>query len=404
MNYVIAGGGIAAFSALKAIRAQDPAGRITVVSAEEDGFYYRPLTPLVVKGEKVREDLLPDPAAIGAAEVIRGEAAGLDASRRLLSLRGGGTVPYDRLLIATGSSPRVPDIPGVPGRNVHFLRTLADAETLRDAAREGAVAVVIGGGFVGVKAATALAHRGVRVTVVEKERQILLPRLDAAGASLVAGLLAAAGITLLTQETVAEILPEARGVRLASGSTLACDFVCVAVGVRPNIGWLEGSGVRLDQAVVVDERMQTSCEGIFAAGDCVQVRDPISGRPIVSALWTNAVQMGRVAGTNLAGGKAVYPGGPEVFNATEIEGLPVVSVGDVLAEEGGAREVFRRRRGPTYRKLVFDGDVLSGAIFAGDVTNAGVYTALIASRKPLGRLKEKAIGETLTYADVALPA
>lgn len=402
MNYVIAGGGIAALSAIRAIRTQDPAGAVTVVSAENPGFYYRPMTPLVVRGERESAELLQTPDALAGVRVIHGRVAALDTSRRLVGIEGEEPLPYDRLLIATGSSPRVPDIPGVAERNVHYLRTLEDALALRAAAKPGGAAVVLGGGFVGIKAATALAQRGLRVTVVEKEPQILLPRLDAAGARIVAAALEARGITLLARETIAEILPEARGVRLASGRLLACDFVCIAVGVRPNIDWLAGSGVEVDKAVVVDEGMRTTAAGVCAAGDVVQTRDPSSGKVVVSALWTNAVQMGRVAGTTLAGGKGVYPGGPEVFNASEIEGLPLISVGEVLADGGGGREVFRKRSGSMYRKLVFEGDVLTGAIFIDNVCHAGVYAALISSRRSLGGLKAKAVEGTLTYADAAM--
>lgn len=402
MNYLIAGGGIAALSAIRAIRTLDSEGSVTVVSAEDPGFYYRPMTPLVVRGEREAGELLQSPDALAGVKVIRGRVASLDSARRLVGIEGGEPLGYDRLLIATGSSPRVPDIPGVSGRNVHYLRTLEDAVALRRAAKPGGAAVVLGGGFVGIKVATALAHLGIRVTVVEREPQILLPRLDAEGARIVAAALEARGIVLLTQDTIAEIIPGARGIRLASGTALDCDFVCIAVGVRPNVDWLVGSGVAVDQAVVVDEGLRTTVAEVCAAGDVVQTRDPVTGKVVVSALWTNAVQMGRVAGTTMTGGKGVYPGGSEVFNATEIEGLPLISVGDVLAESGAGREVHRRRQGKRYRKLVFADDVLTGAIFVDDVSHAGVYASLIASRRPLGELKAKAVGGTLSYLDVAL--
>ncbi|MHB8835039.1 MAG: NAD(P)/FAD-dependent oxidoreductase [Candidatus Methylomirabilia bacterium] len=402
MNYLIAGGGIAALSAIRAIRARDPAGSVTVVSAEDPGFYFRPMTPLVVRGEREAGELLQGPDALAGVNVICGRVASLDTVRRLVGVEGRESLAYDRLLIATGSSPCVPDIPGVNERNVHYLRTLEDAVALRRAAAHGGAVVILGGGFVGIKLATALAHRGLRVTVVEKESQILLPRLDAAGAQIVSSALEARGVTLLVRETITEILPGARGVRLASGRTLACDFVCIAVGVRPNVDWLTGSGVTVDRAVVVDEGLRTTVAEVCAAGDVVQTLDQVSGKVVVSALWTNAVQMGRVAGITMTGGKGVYPDGLEVFNASEIEGLPLISVGEVLAESGGGREVHRQRRGPAYRKLVFADNVLTGAIFIGDVRHAGVYAALISSRRPLGRLKAKAVAGTLTYADTAL--
>ncbi|HEY5999188.1 MAG TPA: FAD-dependent oxidoreductase [bacterium] len=399
MSHAIAGGGIAALAAIRAIRRVDAAARITLVSAEDPCCYFRPMTPLVVRGERRPEDLRPEADALAGVRVVTGRATSLDAAARVLGVEGGERIPYERLLIATGSSPCVPEIAGVGEPNVHYLRTLADALALREAARPGAAAVVLGGGFVGIKTAEALAQRGVAVTVVEREGQILLPRLDAAGAALVAAALEARGIALALRDTIAEILPRGRGVRLASGRALASDFVCIAVGVRPSVAWLAGSGVAVEKAVVVDERGQTSLPGVYAAGDVAQIRDPVSGRSVVSALWTNAVQMGRVAGTNMAGGTAAWAGGPEVFNAAEIEGVPMVSVGEVLAEGERAHRV---RRGPVYRKLVLDGDVLSGAIFLGEVRNAGVYSALIAARTPLGRLKDKALAGTLTYADVAL--
>ncbi len=175
-------------------------------------------------------------------------------------------------------------------------------------------------------------------------------------------------------------------------------MVCVAVGVTPNLAWLAGSGIATDQGILVDKRLATSSGAVYAAGDVVQTRDLITGKPLVSGLWTNAVDMGKVAGTNMAGGKASYEGGLETMNATEIEGLAMISVGDILAEIPGSEVAIRRRDG-SYRKLVFDHDRLTGAVFIGEIANAGVYTALIRSGKQLGRLKETAITRPLTYAD-----
>lgn len=400
MDYTIVGGGIAAFAALKAIRQLDPRTRVTVVSEEEHCFYYRPMTPLMVKGDRERDELL-SAAAIPEFHHLHDRAVGLDPAARTLTLRQGGSLGFKRLLIATGSTPVIPEIPGVRQANIYYLRTLADATALREAGKGAKRAVVLGGGLVGIKQAVALRHLGLEVTVVEQAEQILQPRLDREGAEIVAARLQATGIRLRTGESLAEIGPQGREVRLASGETMATDLVCIAVGVKPNLAWLAGSGLTIDRALVVDERMETSGAGIHAAGDVVQTTDLVTGRIMVSGLWANAVEMGRIAGINMAGGRMKHGGSLEIMNATEIERLPFISVGDIMAE-GNGHEVFRQRHGDRYRKLVFKGDRLVGAVFLGEVTNAGVYTALIRSGRPLGASKEKAIRSTLTYADCCL--
>ena len=399
MDYTIVGGGIAAVSAFKAIRALDPHGAITVVSEEEHCFYYRPMTPLVVKGDRERDEILYDHAHLTGISFIHDRAVSLDTAGQEIGLASGKALPYQRLLIATGSAPKVPKIPGIEAApNVFYLRTLADAQQLNQAAGAARRAVVLGGGLVGIKKACALHHRGLTVTVVEEQPSILIPRLDPEGAAMIAERLAAEGIEIVTSDCVAAILDNGSKVRLASGRELAADMVCVAVGVTPNLAWLAGSGIATDQGILVDKRLATSSGAVYAAGDVVQTRDLITGKPLVSGLWTNAVEMGKVAGTNMAGGKASYEGGLETMNATEIEGLAMISVGDILAEIPGSEVAIRRRDG-SYRKLVFDHDRLTGAVFIGEIANAGVYTALIRSGKQLGRLKETAITRPLTYAD-----
>jgi len=399
MAYTIVGGGIAACSALRAIREYDPAGRITVISEEEHCFYYRPMTPLVVKGDKERDEILFD-EHLPEFHTINDRAVALDPARKEITLANSGTVPFNRLLIATGSAPMVPDIPGIHEENVHYLRTLKDAYELKDAAREARKAVILGGGLVGIKKAVALRHTGLEVTVIEQLDHILLPRLDREGAELMTAKLTAEGIRIITNATIDEIMAGAKGVRLSGGETLDCDMVCVAAGVRPNLAWLQGSGLAMGAALLVDEKMQTSVAGIFAAGDVVQTRDCATGRTVVSALWSNAVEMGKVAGANMAGGKIKYPGSLEVLNATEIERIAMISAGDIMSATPGSESVSRRSNG-AYRKLVFRNDVLTGAVFVGEVERAGIYIALIKSGAPLGPLKEKAIDGSLTYLDYA---
>lgn len=398
MEYTIIGGGIAAYAALKAIRDLDRESRVTVVSEEQHCFYYRPMTPLVVKGDRERDEIL-QAGELPDFHTIHDRATGLDPAARTISLAHGAPLPFERLLIATGSSPVIPKIKGLTRDNVYLLRTLAEAEKLRVGAKAAKRAVIIGGGLVGIKKAVALHRSGLAVTVIEQQEEILLPRLDREGARMVAEKLRKEGLTILTGAGVVEIDEKGRAVTLASGTTLATDLVCVAVGVRPNLEWLAGSGLVIEQGLVVDKRMRTSSEQIYGAGDVVQTRDLVTGKTMVSALWTNAVAMGRTAGLNMAGGKMDYPGSLEVMNATEIEQLAMISVGEI-DPVGEGYEVATRRRPDSYRKLVFRNEALVGAVFLGDIENAGVYTALIKSGRPLGGLREKARRSTLNYLDV----
>jgi NAD(P)H-nitrite reductase large subunit len=393
MQYVIVGGSIAGASAARAIRANDPEGAIVMVAAEKP-FYYRPLIPLIIDDEITQEDIFfpEDIATSHGIQLVNDRAVALDTEKKELTLESTSKLEYDKLLIATGSVPLLPDVPGT--EKAFTLRTLRDAQKIKEAAAGAGKTVILGGGFVGLKAAGALLKLGLTVTIIEKLPQILYPRLDQKSAAMVQKKIEEKGVRFITTETITEVLDS--GVRLTSGDVIEADLVLLAIGVSPNIGWLEGSGLKTEKAVVVDEFLKTSAEYCYAAGDVVQAMDFVEERPAVSVLWTNAVDMGKAAGTNMAGGKKRYPGLLSVLNATEIEGIPMVSAGTV-ADDGG--EAFIETGNGGYRKLVFRDDRLIGAIFMGRLKNCGIYTNLIKNQTPLGGLKNKAIKGTLSYVD-----
>ncbi len=393
MKYVIVGGSIAGASAIKAIRANDPNGVITLVTAENP-FYYRPLIPLIIDDEITDEDIFfpEDIETSHGIRLISDTAVALDTEKKEVMLASAGRLRYDKLLIATGSVPLLPDVPGT--EKAFTLRTLTDAHKIKEAAAGSGKTVILGGGLVGIKAAGSLLKLGHNVTIIEKLSQILYPRLDQKGADIVQKKLEEKGLRFITTETITEVLDS--GVRLTSGDVIDADLVILAIGVSPNTGWLQGSGLKTEKAVVVDELLKTSVEDCYAAGDVVQAMDLVEDEAAVSVLWTNAVDMGKAAGTNMSGGKRRYPGLLSVLNATEIEGVPMVSAGTV-AKDGG--EVFIDNGNDGYRKLVFRDDRLIGAIFMGRLKNSGIYTNLIKNQTPLGDLKDKAIKGTLSYVD-----
>jgi NAD(P)H-nitrite reductase large subunit len=394
MQYVIVGGSIAGASAIRAIRANDPEGVITLVTAEKP-FYYRPLIPLIIDGDRTDEDIFfpEDIETSLGIRLVSDRAVSLDPDKKELILDSTGRLEYDKLLIATGSIPLLPDAAGT--EKAFTLRTLKDAHKIKEAAVAVKKTVILGGGFVGIKAAIALAKLGHKITIIEKLSQILYPRLDQKSADIVQKRIEEKGIQIITNDTITEVLDN--GVKLSSNNAIQeADLVILAIGVCPNIEWLEGSGLKIEKAMVVDELLKTSAEDCYAAGDLVQALDLVEHEPAVSVLWTNAVDMGKAAGTNMAGGKKRYPGLLSVLNATEIEGIPMVSAGAVAEDNG---EVFIDNGYDRYRKLVFRDDRLIGAIFMGRLKNTGIYINLIKNQIPLGTLKDKAIKNTLTYVD-----
>lgn len=411
MRYVIIGASIAGISAAAAIREHDPVGEITVVQGEKAGPYYRPMIPLVVAGKKSEQDIAyaEDPLQGKNVASILETATGVDVKTREVRLASGQTLPFDALLLASGGVPLKPAIPGLDGPGVYPLRNMAQAIQIRKAAAKCKNIVVIGGGLVGIKAALALREleppprKGPReITVVEMLPQILSVRLDERGAKIVQAAVERENITMLTGTNVLEVVRRGSavtGVRLGSGRTLNADMVVVAAGVKPNISYLRNSGIKINKGILVDASLRTNIEGIYAAGDVAEGRDFLTGRDVVSGLWSNAREMGRAAGISMAGGKVDFPGFLPVMNATEIAGIPFISVG-IIAPEDGKFKVLSCEDETGYWKLVLDGNYLIGAVFVGDIENAGIYTNLIKNRIPLSGAREKIEKRAAGYVDI----
>jgi NAD(P)H-nitrite reductase large subunit len=400
MRYVIIGGSIAGIAAAKEIRASVGRGDILIIS-EEQPKGCRPMIPSLVEHDGIDMVFADDPLGKNTADIVFGTAMNLKGSSREVLLSSGTKIRYDKLLIATGSRPVVPSISGLQGDEVFPLRTTEDALRITMSARNKGRAVVVGGGLVGTKASIALRHLGMGVTVVEERGQMLSGRLDRRGARIIAEVMRKRGVGLVTNETVQEIRRTSgrlKSVMLASGNTLDADLIVIATGMRPNVDAFAGSGIKINRGIIIDESLRTSLPDVYAAGDVVEYVDLITGAPAVSAPWSNDEEMGKFAGRNMAGGTVKYRGFLSVMNATEIFGVPVMSVG-LIEPEGEGYEVIVDDTLDDYRKLVFQGDVLVGAVFVGTISNAGIYTSLIKNGIPVGSLKEETINGSLSYRD-----
>jgi NAD(P)H-nitrite reductase large subunit len=302
-----------------------------------------------------------------------------------VKLAGGDTLPYDRLLVATGGDPFIPPIEGMTGKEKVFtFTTWNDAARLKGIAHDIERVVVIGGGLIGLKAAEGLHLIGKQVTIVELADRILSAAFDRPAGRIVARKMKAEGIELLTEETVVRIEgdgAEISGVTLKSGEFVPCDTVIVAIGVRPACGFLKGSGVEVNRGALVNDQMESSVKGIYAAGDVAEARDFFTGLKNPMPLWPDAYIQGDIAGVNMAGGLKGYLGGV-AMNSIEIFKTPTISVGVTNPPEQNDYETltYLDQENFQYRKVVLQGSLLVGAVLVGNVDRAGIFAGLIRER------------------------
>jgi len=295
---VIAGAGLAGLRTLEELRARGYAGPVTMVGAEARPPYDRPpLSKGLLAGQADDTTLRDDLAALGA-DVRLGEPATSLGDGVLRTSRG--EYAYDRLVLATGAVP-VP-LPG-PGPQ-RLLRTLDDALSLRAVLRPGLRLAIVGAGWIGAEVATVAAARGCQVTVVEAGPAPLAAALGPEAGARTSAWYESAGVSLRLGEPVSSVQPG--GLALASGDWLAADEIVTAVGVRPQVGWLDGSGIELANGVVTDERLRASAPGVFAAGDCAAFWSPRYRRRLRFEHWDIALRAPEVLAANLLGGSEVY--------------------------------------------------------------------------------------------------
>jgi NAD(P)H-nitrite reductase large subunit len=400
MRHVVVGNSAAAVGAIEAIRQYDQESHITVVADEPHHVYSRPLISYLLGGTVNDSQMYYRPADFydrhNVETMLGTKVACVTPQEQRVSLKGGGTVSYDRLLIATGGTPFVPPIPGTDLEGVFTFTRWDDARRLGRYVEDRVIrsALVIGGGLIGLKATEGLMAHSIPVTIVELADHILSVSFDRMASRMTESALRQAGTQIRTGTTVEKILAQDEKVDhavLCDGEKVDCDLVVIAIGVRPNTALIPAeAGINVNQGVLVDDHMRTSAPHVYAAGDCVETHDLLLevSRPI--AIWPNAYRQGYVAGCNMAGVEKTYGGGI-AMNSIEICGIPTISVGLTGPQEETDRyEVMERydRKSTVYQKLVLRGNRLVGAICVGDIGRAGIYTGLIRDQADVSSFKE----------------
>ncbi|MBI4289363.1 MAG: NAD(P)/FAD-dependent oxidoreductase [Chloroflexi bacterium] len=402
MRYVIIGGGAAGVAAAQTARRLDKDSSITLIGGEPRVGYYRPLIPHLIHDKFLEDRFLRPPGLFSSLKVevlspVKAQA--VDVEKKVVVTSRKHSISYDRLLLVTGGQAIVPDVKGMGAEDVHVLRSYKDGVKLAGAAKQGKQAVVIGGGRVGTLTALALGEAGMEVTIVEMLGHIMPQQFDAAGASIVASAVQAKGIRLQTGRQVKEVRHKGtrKTVVTDNGQELPCDLLVAAVGVRPNLELARQIGARVDRGVIVDSNLRTSVPDVYAAGDLVQLVDLATGQDFVSGTWTNAVDMGNCAGSNVVGVPRKYAGSFFIQNAVEIAGVPTIAVGAIHGQDPH-HEVHARQWDGVYHKFVFLGNRLVGMLLIGDVDKAGIYRALIREGADISTIKDKIVSRTLNYA------
>lgn len=405
-RYVIIGGSAAGMAAAQAIRETDLRGAITVLSAEDDAPYFRPLIPYLISGRKSASEMMMAGRGpyVGENITVRTGAVvtAVDVTGKTVALAGKEKISFNRLLIATGASPFIPsEIEGIDIPGVFALRTLSQARAATERVETSRNAVLLGGGLLNLKAAFSLLERGIRVTLVVYSPEVLSQLMEPADAARIRRALISAGLEIVTGTAATAVWGGSRGVTgvlLDNGRSLSCEMVFIGKGVMPNTGFLTGSGIDIEGGVMADDFTATSAPGVFAAGDVAMTFDPVMERRIHTGLWTNAVEMGRCAGFNMAGKPVAYTGTLGIMNATQIGDEPFVSMGIVHTRNTDYETHICSGSG-FYRKIVFspDGTRLAGAVLSGNISGAGLLRAVMRERRPVGQFKSALISGRLHY-------
>ncbi|MDP1687325.1 NAD(P)/FAD-dependent oxidoreductase [Hydrogenophaga sp.] len=428
MHHVILGAGPAGVIAAETIRKHAPADTITLVGDEAEPPYSRMAIPYLLIGNVKETGTYLRKSITHYTDLridqVAGRATTVDTAARTVTLDNGKTLKFDKLLIATGSHPVRPPIPGMDSPGVHPCWTLEDARAIMALAKPGARVLQMGAGFIGCIIMEALAARGVELSVVEMGDRMVPRMMGPTAGGMIRDWCEKKGVKVYTGTKVEaiEVASEPEGVmgkiasaiglgssepakglrvKLSGGQTVEADLVISATGVRPAIGFLKDSGITCLQGVLTDEHLQTNVPGIYAAGDCAEAFDKVSGKTIVSAIQPNASEQARVAALNMVGQNADLKGVTQI-NVLDTLGLISTSFGNWEGVPGGEHAELTDKAGGRHLSLQFKDDVMVGCNSVGWTEHVGVMRGLVEGQVKLGEWKERLMHDPTKLMDAYL--
>ena len=426
-HHLILGAGPAGVIAAETLRKHAPGDTITLVGDEPEAPYSRMAIPYLLIGniDERGTYLRKSPQHFDDLRIqqIKAKVMRVDAAGKTVHLDNGQSLAFDKLLIATGSHPVRPPIAGMDLPGVHPCWTLEDARAIQALAKPGARVLQMGAGFIGCIIMEALAARGVKLSVVEMGDRMVPRMMGPVAGGMIRDWCEAKGVQVFTGTKVEAIsqgaetgllgkLASAVGlssgqdsgalqVRLSNGKTIEADLVISATGVRPAIGFLKDSGITCLQGVLTDASLQTNVPGIFAAGDCAEAFDMVSGKTMVSAIQPNAAEQARVAALNMLGQKTELKGVTQI-NVLDKLGLISTSFGNWEGVAGGESAVLTDLAAGKHLSLKFKDDVMVGCNSVGWTDHVGVMRGLVEGQVHLGEWKDRLLQDPTRLMDAYL--
>jgi nitrite reductase (NADH) large subunit len=398
-RYLIIGNGVAGARAAVKVREANQKGEINIFTEEAYPFYYRVRFPEFVAGEVTIQNL-----TIHTKEWYQSKRISLHLEEPVTEIniqkkevisQQGKNYAYDLLLMATGGNPFVPSIKGREKKGVFTLRTMKDAIRMKEFSGGVKKTILIGGGLVGLETGGALLRRGIKVAVIEHNPRILPRQMDPEGAKILQGRMESMGFSFFLNGQSEEILGKetVEGVRLKDGRTVEGQMVIVSAGVKPNIKLAQAMGLETKNGILVNDRLETKSEGIFAAGDVAEHRGRCYG------IWPAAQRQGETAGVNMAGGNALYEG-TVVLNTLKVLGIDLTTAGEIDAEGKLDCVVRSDREKCTYCKVAFKEDKIVGCIVLGDVEERSEILDAVGKNVNIKKIKKSILKEGYDFKNL----
>ena len=396
MKLVLVGNGLAGMRCLEDLLDMAPERyEVTVIGEEPWGNYNRIMLSPVLSGDKTIDDIMLHPYAWYSDKNIRfiaGDAAvKIDRPRKQVYTEKGVIVDYDRLILATGSKPFIPPIPGSDLKGVLSFRDIYDVNTMLDYCKSKQNAVVIGGGLLGLEAAYGLKQRGMNVTVLHLMDRIMERQLDSRASSLLRQSIEAKGINIMTQANTEQLIGEdghVTHIKLKDGTVLDADLVVFAVGIRPNMALAQSAGLRCNRGVMVNDTMQTFDPSIYAVGECIEHRNQTFG--LVEPLWGQAF----ICASHLAEHGSLTFKAPTVPTQLKVSGCDVFSAGRIDLENSEPQDdyediILNDEKRQIYKRIIIQEDKVLGAVLFGDTEDGAWYAELISDQTPISNIRNK---------------
>jgi len=406
VKHLIIGSGRAALSALEQIRKFKPDDEIKLVTMEDCLPYSPAALPYLLVG-KIKENALwlRDAKYFKQmkATFVRGEeVVKVESEAKQVVYKNGGVESYDNLLIASGAEPVTPTIDGMDKVGVHTLRTLADCRALQEAIKDAKEVAILGAGLVGMKIAAALLEKGYQVHIIERENAVLPIYFEEEAGNYIRDIFSGYRGNILTGKSVAGVSRQRKGkiyIEFAGSGSITADVLINAVGVRSRMPAMDGTEIKLNQGILVDAEMRTGVSGIYAAGDVAEAACFFTGKSTVNAIIPSAVAQGSLAGANMSGQDEAYEGSIPM-TAVDVFGNGAFSIGLINAPGKSVKVIKEKDNAKRkYKKLIFDGDRLVGAMFINEIIDPGIILHLIKKRVDMAIYKLALIDRVRPLSD-----